>query len=52
MLELIQLLQAGLATVAVTSYVVVVPAAIMSGTPLPDISPVLEMYDDTSIGAN
>tara|TARA_B100000029_G_C17249254_1_gene842114 strand:- start:457 stop:624 length:168 start_codon:yes stop_codon:yes gene_type:complete len=49
MLELLQLAQAGLTITAVTITVVAAPAAIMTGTELPSISPLLEIYDDQEV---
>ena len=45
MVELLQLAQAGLAVTAVTIAVIAAPAAIVTGTDLPDITPVLDIYN-------
>ena len=42
MVELLQLMEAGLAFTAVTITVAAAPVAIITGTPLPDISPMVE----------
>ena len=42
MVELLQLLEAGMTVTAVTITVAMAPAAIMTGTPLPDLSPMVE----------
>ena len=42
MVELLQLMEAGLAFTAVAVTVAAAPVAIMTGTPLPDITPMVE----------
>ena len=42
MVELLQLMEAGLAVTAVTLTVAMEPAAIISGEPLPDITPIVD----------
>ena len=46
MVELLQLLEAGLATVAVAMAVVVAPAALMTGSPVPDVTPLVESVSE------
>jgi hypothetical protein len=46
MVELLQLVEAGLTVTAVSIAVVVAPAAIITGTELPAISPLLEIYNE------
>ena len=49
MAELLQLMQAGLAVTAVTITVATAPVAIITGEPLPDLTPVLEtLHSDTT----
>tara|TARA_B100000287_G_scaffold288247_1_gene271655 strand:- start:2461 stop:2622 length:162 start_codon:yes stop_codon:yes gene_type:complete len=50
MVELLQLLEAGLTLTAVSMTVVMAPAAIITGEPLPDISPMIEqsIHSDTT----
>ena len=45
MVELLQLVEAGLTLTAVSIAVVVAPAAIITGTDLPSISPLIEVHD-------
>ena len=47
MLELLQLTEAVLVATAVTITVVAAPAAIITGNELPDITPVIESYNET-----
>ena len=42
LVELLQLMEAGLAVTAVTLTVAMAPAAIISGEPLPDITPIVD----------
>jgi len=46
MVELLQLAQAGIAVTAVAITVVVTPAALITGEPLPDISPLLDTLSE------
>ena len=48
MVELLQLVQAGLAVTAVTIAAVTVPVAIVTDTELPDITPLVEVLEDES----
>ena len=49
MVELLQLLEAGLVFTAVTVTVAAAPVAIITGEPLPDLTPVLEtLHCDTT----
>ena len=49
MVEALQLVQAGLALTAVTITVAAAPVAIITGEPLPDLTPVLEtLHSDTT----
>ena len=45
MVELLQLVQAGLAVTAVTITVATAPVAIVTGNEVPDITPLLEIID-------
>ena len=46
MVELLQLVQAGLAVTAVTLTVAVAPMALLTGQPVPDITPLIETISD------
>ncbi len=52
MVELLQLLEAGLAFTAVTVTLASAPVAIMSGEPLPDISPMVESLVNKDVEQN
>ncbi len=51
MVELLQLMEAGLAFTAVTITVAAAPVAIITGTPLPDISPMVESVVNKEVQA-
>ena len=46
MVELLQLVQAGLAVTAVTITVATAPMALLTGQPVPDITPLIETISD------
>jgi len=46
LVELLQLVQTGLAVTAVTLTVAVAPMALLTGQPVPDITPLIETISD------
>ena len=48
MVELLQLLEAGLTITAVTLAAVTVPVAVVTDTPMPDLKPLIEIMEDES----
>jgi len=46
LVELLQLVQAGLAVTAVTITVATAPMALLTGQPVPDITPLIETISD------
>jgi len=48
MVELLQLLEAGITVTAVTLAAITLPVAIVTDAELPDISPLIEIIDDES----
>ena len=50
MVELLQLIEAGLTVTAVTLAAVTLPVAIVTGEDIPDITPLIENINDESEG--
>ena len=44
--ELLQLIEAGLVVTAVTLAAVTVPVAVVTDTPMPDLKPLMEVIED------
>jgi hypothetical protein len=46
MVELLQLIEAGLTVTAVTLAAVTIPVAVVTDTPMPDITPLVEVLEE------